>query len=146
MAWLTTMMPWHDRPDRHGNERGRVVKPVLQRLWAAFPYHDRYPTLEDLYTWLGVQAAKNIHAKGFGVKGNSCASRLSVAFNRAGVPIHAGGGLATLGVGDWQGATGHVALWNGTTYREPAHDDYAAFVNPVLPAIRTSRGKFRELG
>jgi hypothetical protein len=171
------------------------MRPNLQRLWTAFPDHDSYPTLKDLYTWLGGTAAKNIDAPGFGPNGNTCASRMSVAFNNAGAPIneamaHAAG-ARTLGTADgsriifdvagfrrylqqtlgkptidstspfdndfhgrngiiafsvnWQGATGHIALWNGMTYREPNHDNYATYINPVHPEIRTSSGEFWEL-
>jgi hypothetical protein len=171
------------------------MKPSLQRLWAAFPDHVRYPTLRDLYTMLGGAAMKNIEAPGFGPNGNTCASRLSVAFNNAGAPISLAAATAaraqtitsvdgsriifrvadfrnyllrTLGKPDidntspfdhafrgkkgiiafsvnWQGATGHIALWNGTTYREPDHDNYATYVNPTYPNIKTSRGEFWEL-
>lgn len=30
---------------------------------------------------------------------------------------------------NWLGATRHIALWNGTNYREPGHDDYSTYVN-----------------
>jgi hypothetical protein len=46
---------------------------------------------------------------------------------------------------NWQGASGHIALWNGLTYREPGHDNYATYVNPVVPTVRTSRGEFWAL-
>lgn len=46
---------------------------------------------------------------------------------------------------NWQGATGHVALWNGVTYREPSYDNYSIYVNSESPNIRTSRGEFWEL-
>ena len=46
---------------------------------------------------------------------------------------------------NWQGATGHIALWNGTGYREPVHDNYATYVNPSFPNIRTSRAEFWAL-
>jgi hypothetical protein len=36
---------------------------------------------------LGGAAAQNIDAPGFGPNGNTCASRLSVAFNNGGAPI-----------------------------------------------------------
>jgi hypothetical protein len=171
------------------------VKPRLQSLWAAFPDHGKYATLNDLYTWLGGPAAKNIDKPGFGPHGNTCATRLSVAFNRGGAPISAASASAararTLGTADgsriifqvsafraylvttlgkptldntspfddafrgkkgiiafivnWQGATGHIALWNGVAYREPGHDNYAAYVNPAYPRIKTSRGEFWEL-
>jgi hypothetical protein len=171
------------------------MKPSLQKLWDAFPDHIRYPTLKDLYTMLGGAAAKNIYRAGFGPTGNTCASRLSVAFNGGGAPItradavmagaeaitaadgsliifrvahlrnyllrtlgkprldktspydHAFGGkrgIIAFSV-NWRDATGHIALWNGTTYREPSHDNYATFVQPGNPNIRTSLGEFWEL-
>ncbi|WP_145732511.1 T6SS effector amidase Tae4 family protein [Nitrospirillum pindoramense] len=46
---------------------------------------------------------------------------------------------------NWTGASGHIALWNGATYREPAHDNFATYVHPVISSIRTSRGEFWEL-
>lgn len=46
---------------------------------------------------------------------------------------------------NWAGATGHVALWNGKTYREPAYDDYSTYVNATRPAIKTTLGEFWEL-
>lgn len=76
------------------------MKPTFQRLWDSFPDHEKYPTLEDLYTWLGGQAAKNINSSGFGPKGNTCASRLSVAFNKAGAQVTGIKGVTTLSVGD----------------------------------------------
>jgi Type VI secretion system (T6SS), amidase effector protein 4 len=171
------------------------MKPSLQRFWDAFPDHTRYPTLKDLYTMLGGAAAKNINAPGFGPNGNTCASRLSVAFNNGGAPINladaataraqtitaADGSriifrvsefrgylIRTLGKPEidntspfdhafsgrkgiiafsvnWQDASGHIALWNGTTYREPAHDNYATYVNSTYPNIRTRLGEFWEL-
>jgi hypothetical protein len=171
------------------------MKPSLPKLWAAFPDHVRYPTLKDLYTMLGGAAVKNIDAPGFGPNGNTCASRLSVAFNNGGSPISliaakaahaqtfpaADGSRIIFRVADfrnyllqtlgkpqidntspfdddfrgkqgiiafsvnWQGATGHIALWNRTIYREPTHDDYATYVNPTYPNVRTSRGEFWEL-
>jgi hypothetical protein len=144
---------------------------------------------------LGGAAAKNINSPGFGPAGNTCASRLSVAFNNSGAPISAnvarGVGAATLSAGsgsciiyrvadfrlyllrtlgsptvdstspyddafrgkrgiiafrvNWQGASGHIALWNGIAYREPSHDNYATYVNPVIPTVRTSRAEFWAL-
>jgi hypothetical protein len=144
---------------------------------------------------LGGTAAKNINSPGFGPNGNTCASRLSVAFNKGGAPIRAANASAahaqtiaaadgsriifrvsefrnyliqTLGrpkidntnpfdsafVGkkgiiafsvNWHDASGHIALWNGTTYREPAHDNYATYVNPAYPNIKTTLGEFWEL-
>jgi hypothetical protein len=172
-----------------------MTKPTLQRLWTAFPDHDTYQTLQDLYNWLGGQAARNIDSPGFGPNGNTCASRLSIAFNKAGSPISAvtasAAGAQTISAADgsrivfrvsefrkyllkilgkpsidntspyddafrgkqgivafsvnWQGATGHIALWNGSTYREPGHDNYSTYVNPSYPNIKTSRGEFWEL-
>jgi hypothetical protein len=171
------------------------MKPSLNRLWQAFPDHTRYPTLKDLYTMLGGQPANNINAPGFGPNGNTCASRLSIAFNNAGAPIDVTAAKAvhaqTLTAADksriifrvadfrqyllrtlgkpkadklspyddefrgkkgiiafsvnWQNATGHIALWNGTIYREPSHDNYSAYVDPNFPKIKTSRGEFWEL-
>lgn len=79
-------------------------KPNFHDLWLAFPDHDKYPTLKDLYTALGGAAEKNIYAPGFGPDGNTCASRMSVAFNKARAPIDMGianaVGAATLGTAD----------------------------------------------
>lgn len=162
-------------------------KPRLDDLWKNFPDHDQYPTLSDLYTWLGGAAARNIDSPGFGPKGNTCASRLSVAFNKSGAKIQSMPGISTLGVADgsriiyrvtefraflvksfgkpaidnaspydsefagkkgiiaftvnWSDASGHIALWNGQTYRE-AHDNYATFVDGP---VHTSKGEFWEL-
>jgi hypothetical protein len=172
-----------------------VIKPNFQRLWLEFPDHIQYQSLKDLYTALGGAAEKNIDLPGFGPNGNTCASRLSVAFNKAGAPINmavAGGvGASTLGTADgsriifrvadfrnyllkllgkpaidnaspyddafqgrkgiiafsvnWQGATGHIALWNGSVYREPSYDNYSSYVNSANPNVRTSRGEFWEV-
>jgi Type VI secretion system (T6SS), amidase effector protein 4 len=177
------------------NAEGQKMKPALAKLWAAFPDHVHYPTLKDLYTMLGGTVAKNINSPGFGPTGNTCATRLSVAFNYSGVPITAtiarAVGAATLTAGsgslviyrvaefrlyllrtlgkptvdstspydssfrgksgiiafsmNWQGASGHIALWNGLSYREPLHDNYATYVNPTAPTIRTSRAEFWAL-
>jgi hypothetical protein len=171
------------------------MKPSFQKLWTAFPDHTQYPTLKDLYTALGGAAEKNIYADGFGPDGNTCASRMSIAFNKAGAAITPAGAnaahAATLGTADgsriifrvsafrsyllkvlgkptvdnvspyddafrgkhgviafsvnWDGASGHVALWSGITYREPSHDNYSAYVNGAFPNIKTSRGEFWEL-
>ena len=43
---------------------------------------------------------------------------------------------------NWQGATGHIALWNGITYREPSYDNYSTYVNG---SIKTSLGEFWEI-
>lgn len=172
-----------------------MIKPTFHKLWLEFPDHTKYPTLKDLYTALGGAAEKNINLPGFGPNGNTCASRLSVAFNKAGSPIEvvsaATVGAQTLGTADgsriiyrvadfrnylintlgkpdidntspyddafkgrkgiiafsvnWQGATGHIALWDGSTYREPSHDNYSTYVNSAYPNIKTSRGEFWEL-
>ncbi|MCZ2135826.1 MAG: type VI secretion system amidase effector protein Tae4 [Burkholderiales bacterium] len=140
-------------------------------------------------------AEKNINAPGFGPNGNTCASRLSVAFNKAGAPVNAAlasaVGAQTLGTAygsriiyrvadfrryllkvlgkptiddtgpyddsfrsrqgiiafsvNWQGATGHIALWNGAAYREPSHDNYSTYINSTNPNIRTSLGEFWEI-
>ncbi|MGF1464371.1 MAG: type VI secretion system amidase effector protein Tae4 [Maricaulaceae bacterium] len=45
-------------------------------------------------------AAKNIDIPGFGPNGNTCATRLSVAFNKAGAKIIPFGGIETLGTAD----------------------------------------------
>jgi len=164
------------------------MKPALSDLWKNFPDHDKYPTLQDLYTWLGGAAAKNINSTGFGPNGNTCASRLSVAFNKSGAKIVGLSGIQTLGTADgsriifrvsefrtyliqtfgkptvdnaspydgafagkrgiiaftvnWANATGHIALWNGSSYREPTHDNYATYVDGTL---HTSKGEFWEL-
>ncbi len=172
-----------------------MTKPNFQGLWHAFPDHAKYRSLKDLYTVLGGAAEKNIELPGFGPNGNTCASRLSVAFNKAGAPINMAlanaVGAKTLGTSDgsriiyrvsdfrnyllkllgpptidntspyddaflkrkgiiafsvnWQGASGHIALWNGAVYREPSHDNYSTYVNPDYPKVRTSRGEFWEL-
>jgi hypothetical protein len=171
------------------------MKPLLQKLWATFPDHSSYPTLEDLYTMLGGQAERNINEPGFGPNGNTCASRLSVAFNRGGAPISLtdakAAGAATITAADklciiyrvadfrnyllqtlgdpkidntspfdsvfrgkkgiiaftvnWKNATGHIALWNGTAYREPDHDDYSTFVDPTNQKVKTTLGELWEL-
>lgn len=171
-----------------------MAKPSLSAIWTAFPDHGAYPTLKDLYTMLGGVAAQNIDAPGFGPNGNTCASRLSVAFNGGGSPINRAiannVGAATIGtasrariiyrvrdfrnyligvlgrptidsaspfdddfktkkgiiaftVEGWTDASGHIALVSGGAYREPAHDNYAAFIRGQA---RTVRGEFWELG
>lgn len=169
-----------------------MPKPHLDALWKAFPDHHQYPTLKDLYTWLGGAAEKNINVQGFGPTGNTCASRLGVAFNKAGARIdatlvpgqtigtadgtriiykvavfrqylfktlgkpaldnispfdsafHGKRGIVAFSV-NWQNATGHLALFNGATYREPDHDNYATYVNATDPKIGTSSGEFWQL-
>lgn len=164
-------------------------------LWKAFPDHTQYPTLKDLYEMLGGTVEKNINVPGFGPKGNTCASRMSVALNKGGAPINRSLALSvkarsisaadnsqiifnvadlrnylrlTLGEPqidsdspfdsefrgkkgiiafsvNWSDATGHIALWNGANYREPAHDDYSTFVSSVKPSVRTSSAEFWSL-
>lgn len=49
---------------------------------------------------------------------------------------------------NWNGATGHIALFNGQSYREPEHDNYATYFVPRTPTTRevaTYRGEFWEL-
>jgi hypothetical protein len=172
-----------------------MSRPNFHRLWTEFPDHTTYPSLKDFYTMLGGAAAKNINSPGFGPNGNTCASRMSAAFNKAGAPIDAAlaqaAGARTLGTADgsriiyavaelrkyllstlgkpavdttspygdafdghqgviafsvnWDDATGHIALWNGTAFREPDHDDYSTYVNSSDPNVRTSRAEFWEL-
>lgn len=172
-----------------------MVKPNFHSLWLAFPDHTTYQSLKDLYTALGGAAEKNINLPGFGPNGNTCASRMSVAFNKAGAPINTAlantVGAQTLGTANgsriifrvaefrkylfkllgnptmdktspyddafrgrkgiiafsvnWQGATGHIALWNGASYREPTYDNYSTYVNSTYPNIRTSLGEFWEV-
>jgi hypothetical protein len=165
-----------------------MKKPALADLWSNFPDHATYPTLKDLFTWLGGQAAKNIDESGFGPNGNTCAARLSVAFNKSGAKIARGPGISTLGTADgsriifrvrefrtfliqnlgaptvdntapydsafagkkgviaftvnFSDASGHIALWDGSNYREPSHDNYASYVNGDA---HTSKGEFWEL-
>lgn len=81
-----------------------MLKPNFHRLWLEFPDHSKYPSLKDLYTALGGAAEKNINVGGFGADGNTCASRMSVAFNKAGAPINPAlaiaAGARTLGTAD----------------------------------------------
>jgi hypothetical protein len=66
-----------------------MARPVPAKIWAAFPDHHAYPALRDLYTHLGGAAARNIETPGFGLNGDTCARRLSAAFNAGGTPIDA---------------------------------------------------------
>ncbi len=169
-----------------------MYKPVFVNLWNNFPDHISYPNMKALYTWLGGVIEKNIAAPGFGENGNTCASRLSVAFNKAGAPINktvaASIGTSTISAGDnsqiiyrvedfrkylyktlgkptldhtspfdsdirgkrgiiafkinFIGATGHIALWNGSIYREPGFDNYATYLEG---SSKTSQSEFWEL-
>ena len=91
-----------------------MKKPDFTRLWNAFPDHAKYPTLKDLYKWLGGAAERNIYVPGFGPNGNTCASRLSVAFNKAGVPIdtNIAGAGETVGTSD-----GSRIIYRVSTFR-----------------------------
>ncbi len=81
-----------------------MIKPNFHSLWFSFPDHIKYPNLKDLYTALGGAAEKNINLPGFGPNGNTCASRMSVAFIKAGAPINIAlansAGTETLGTAD----------------------------------------------
>lgn len=46
---------------------------------------------------------------------------------------------------NWQGATGHIALWNGVIYREPSHDNYSTYVNAAYPNVKTSLGDVSDV-
>jgi hypothetical protein len=172
-----------------------MSKPSLLRLWNAFPDHVKYPSMKDLYTWQGGSAEKNISVPGFGPNGNTCASRLSIAFNDGGAPINAATaraiGAKTVGAANgtrliftvasfraylrqtlgkpiddktspfddafagkkgiiafsvnWKDATGHIALWDGSAYREPSHDDYSRYISATDARVKTSSAEFWEL-
>lgn len=56
-------------------------------------------------------------------------------------------GIVAFGV-NWDGATGHIALFDGMTYREPRHDSFGSYVAPRTAGARevaTYRGEFWEL-
>lgn len=74
-----------------------MAKPNFKLMWAGFPTRLEYRDLEALFTHLGGAAAKNIHADGFGPKGNTCAVRMSMALQAGGVMISGGAGIRTLG-------------------------------------------------
>ncbi|MDR2852023.1 MAG: type VI secretion system amidase effector protein Tae4 [Burkholderiaceae bacterium] len=78
------------RTGQYQNKRPIMLKPSFQSLYDNFPDHSKYGNLENLYDALGGTAKKNINAPGFGSDGNTCASRMSVAFNKAGTPIDGG--------------------------------------------------------
>ena len=73
-----------------------MAKPNFKMMWAGFPTRLEYRNLEALFTHLGGTAAKNINAPGFGVDGNTCAARLSVALQAGGVMITGGAGIRTV--------------------------------------------------
>jgi hypothetical protein len=48
-------------------------------------------------------------------------------------------GIMAIEVHGWGDASGHVALWNGTTFREPAYDDYLGLAdNPRTRLVEPS--------
>jgi hypothetical protein len=97
-----------------------MIKPHFDKLWLEFPDHASYPSLKDLYSALGGAAEKNINVPGFGPNGNTCASRMSVAFNKAGAPINAAlastVGARTLGTAD-----GSRIIYRVADFREYLH-------------------------
>ena len=64
-----------------------MTSPDFARLWNAFPTHDEYQTLQDLYTAIGGNLPRNIVSPGFGANGNTCATRISRALNHGGSPL-----------------------------------------------------------
>jgi len=65
-----------------------LKKPNSDKLWNVFPSHITYHTLADLYSSIDNKKIKA--AVGWlGSYGNTCASRMSIAFNNAGAPIDA---------------------------------------------------------
>lgn len=45
---------------------------------------------------------------------------------------------------NWDDAAGHIALFNGQTYREPSCDDYSHYIKPSNPTVRTQKSIFFE--
>jgi len=120
-----------------------MAKPVLSSIWAAFPDHVTHPTLRDLYTHLGGTAARNIETPGFGPNGNTCASRLSMAFNAGGAPITIAAaraaGAQTLGAADGARIIFRVTEFRAYLIRllgKPSLDD----ASPYDSAFRGRRG------
>ena len=165
--------------------RRLVAKPNLDLMWKIFPDHTLYPTLTTLFTYIGGQLASNVQVPGFGPTGNTCAVRMSRAFNYGAMPIsaklvaslrlhplvgadkrpylfrvsemrtyiaHALGvasrtvtrnfntaftgkrGIVAFEVRGWSDASGHVALWNGSAFKEPKHDDFRLLADdPATP-------------
>ena len=152
-----------------------MAKPDFSLMWANFPDHDKYPTLEALFIHIGGMLGRTIDLPGFGPTGNTCAVRMSRALNYGAFPISprivAALGLHTLTGADrklylfrvremrtylqralgvspvsvhkdfdgafsgqqgivaftvegWSNTTGHIALWDGKSFKEPAYDDY----------------------
>jgi len=128
-----------------------TTKPRLDSLWKAFPDHSACPTLKDLYLWLGGNAARNIYVPGFGPDGNTCASRLSAAFNRGGWPISATDAKA-VGAKSVGAADGSRIIFRVVDFRSylihalgrPTVDVTSPF-DSTRGASKTSRGEFWEL-
>jgi len=124
------------------------MKPSFQKLWQEFPTHTQYPNMKALYEALGGQAERNIYVDGFGPDGNACASRLSVAFNKAGTPISAAITEA-IGVRTLKTKDGSHIIYSVAEFRKylakvigsPVVDK----VNAANPNIHTSLGEFWEL-
>ncbi|WP_320196352.1 T6SS effector amidase Tae4 family protein [Agrobacterium rosae] len=51
-------------------------------------------------------------------------------------------GIVAFNVRGWTGAVGHIALWNGSAFREPTSDDYSQYSDG--PAA-TVKGEFWEM-
>ena len=118
-------------------------RPLLSNLWNAFPDHLRYPTLKDLYTMLGGAAQRNINVSGFGPTGNTCASRISYAFNHGGAPISSAignnVGAETLGTSDGHRIifkVRHLRLYLLQMLGKPLLDN----VRPYDDAFRAKQG------
>ncbi len=51
-------------------------------------------------------------------------------------------GIIAFTVEGWNDASGHIALFDGSGYREPTHDNYASFVRGTA---KTVKGEFWEM-
>lgn len=51
-------------------------------------------------------------------------------------------GIIAFNVSGWSGATGHIALWNGSAFREPSFDDYSQYSEG---SAATFKGEFWEM-
>ncbi|GJE61676.1 T6SS effector amidase Tae4 family protein [Methylobacterium trifolii] len=171
-----------------------MAKPSFDWMWTYFPDHGKYPTLKDLFGWLGGGLKRNIDEPGFGPAGNTCAARMSRALNYANHPItakqikqlslnallgddkkhylfrvrelrtyltHTIGvtpktvkkdfqtafagerGIVAFRVAGWQSASGHIALWDGSSFRENDHDDYRAQQDD--PSTAENEGTVEEM-
>ncbi len=90
-----------------------MAKPSFEMMWAAFPDHDKYPTLRDLFAWLGGGLARNINEPGFGPNGNTCAARMSRALNYGNHPIR-GKTAKALALNPLMGIDKkHMSQWEG---------------------------------